>query len=54
MNYLNTFKITYDNGLSYVTSMACDLKEASRYFLWSYFEQEDEKTMLQVIRVEEV
>lgn len=50
------FKVTYHNGKSYVTSMAkgVTLADAKRYFLGNWMEQPDEKTMLQVVKVEQV
>ncbi len=50
------FKVTYHNGKSYITSMAkgITLADAKRYFLGNWIEQPDEKTMLQVVKVEQV
>lgn len=51
---LPAFRIHYNNGTSYVTSMAKDvsLNDAKRYFLGQNIEQADEKTILRVVKVE--
>ena len=50
------FRVTYENGQNYVTSMAkgITLAEAREYFVGQPFEQADEKTILVVKRVDPV
>lgn len=50
------FKVTYDNGQSYVTNMAkgITLADAKKYFLGNWIEMPDEKTQRQVVKVEQV
>lgn len=50
------YRIHLSDGTSYVTSMAkgVTLEMATAYFLGHWFEQPDEKTKLQCVKVEPV
>jgi hypothetical protein len=56
MKPLPAFKITLNDGSSYVTSMAhgVTLEQAKAYFLGQPFTQADETTILTVVTVEPV
>lgn len=51
---LTAYRVYLNDGSNYVTSMAKDvtLEMARQYFIGQWFEQSDEKTMLQAINVE--
>ena len=51
---LTAYRIFLSNGTNYVTNMAggVTLPMARKYFVGTWLEQADEKTMLQVINVE--
>lgn len=53
---LTAYKITYNNGSSYVTDMAANvtLDMAKDYFLGQRITQADEQTILTVTNVEQV
>lgn len=53
---LPVFKITYNNGSSYVTSMAegITIDQAKEYFLNQSFVQSDETTFLTVVKVDQI
>lgn len=53
---LTAYKVFLSDGSDYVTSMAegVTLEMAQKYFVGQWFEQSDEKTMLQAIKVETV
>lgn len=52
---LTTYRIFYNDRTSRVVNCAAEitLKDAQKYFLNQWFEQSDEKTVLQCIDVEE-
>jgi hypothetical protein len=56
MKTLTAYRVYLNDGSNYVTSMAKDvtLEMAREYFIGQWFEQADEKTMLQAINVEGV
>ena len=53
---LTAYHVTMSDGSSYNTSMAAGitLAEARAYFIGQWFEQADEKTMLQAVAVDPV
>jgi hypothetical protein len=53
---LTAYKVYLNDGSNYVTNMAKDvtLEMARAYFIGQWFEQSDEKTMLQAVNVEQV
>ena len=53
-NPLTAYTVTMSDGSFYTTNMAAGitLEEARAYFFGQWFEQADEKTMLQAIAVE--
>jgi len=53
---LTACRVSLSDGTSYVTSMAAGvtLADARAYFVGKWFEQADEKTMLQAVAVEQV
>jgi hypothetical protein len=53
---LPAYRITYENGTQYVTSMSATLAEATTYFLGSYFNvgTYPVEDMQKVVKVEEV
>lgn len=56
MKTMPSFRITYNNGSSYVTSMAAGVTLAMvrEYFLGKAFTQRDERTTLTVVDVVEL
>jgi hypothetical protein len=50
---LTAYRVHLNDGSNYVTSMAKDitLEMARAYFIGQWFEQSDEKTMLQAVNV---
>lgn len=53
---LTAYRIHLSDGTSYITDMAADvtLEMAEAYFLHQWLTQSDEKTRLQVTKVEQV
>lgn len=53
MQDFRLFRVTYEDGTSFVSNMRATLTEASNYFLGHRLEQSDETTKL-VVKVEEI
>jgi L-fucose isomerase-like protein len=53
---LTAYRVTLSDGSSYATNMAAGvtLEEARAYYIGNWFEQPDERTMLQAVAVEQI